>query len=54
VSAVFRITTKLDFVNLGGITDSANQALKKSGGDFNYLVFWLIIGKVACATANQN
>ena len=30
---------KLDFVHLSGITDSVNQALKKSGGDFNHLVF---------------
>ena len=30
--------SKLDFVHLSGITDGVNQALKKSGGDFNHLV----------------
>ena len=31
--------SKLDFVHLSGITDDGNQALKKSGGDINYLGF---------------
>lgn len=29
---------KLDFIHLSDITDGVNQALKKSGGDFNRLV----------------
>ena len=34
---------QFDFVHLDGITDSVNQALKKSEGDFDYLAYWLPI-----------
>ena len=37
--AIIQTGSKLDFVHLSRITDGVNQALKKSRGDFNHLVF---------------
>ena len=31
--------SEADFVHLSNITDDFNLTLRKSGGDFNYLVF---------------
>ena len=38
---LFQTGSYLDFVHLSSRTDGVNQALKKSGRDFNHLVFWV-------------